>query len=142
VLSNLMGNAIKFTREGGTVTLRALPQQNEVRVVVTDTGPGIEPGQLSHVFDPYWQAAHTGKLGTGLGLFIAKAFVEAHGGKLWVESTLGQGSSFSFTLPIARRSRAFVQAAQSAPSAVVPAEPAREVEPVEVPSKAADQKRL
>jgi signal transduction histidine kinase len=99
VLANLLGNALKFTSEGGTVTVTVTGQPNEVRFAVADTGPGIPPESLPHVFDRYWQAKRTANLGTGLGLAIAKGIVGAHGGTIAVESTLGQGSTFSFTLP-------------------------------------------
>ena len=101
VFGNLIGNAIKFTPEGGRITIRAENEPHEVRFAVCDTGPGIPPEHLPHVFDRYWQAKSTAKLGTGLGLSIAKGIVEAHGGRIWVESEPGQGASFLFTLPSA-----------------------------------------
>jgi len=70
-----------------------------VRFLVKDTGRGIEPEQLPHVFERFWRAAVGGKAGAGLGLYVAKRIVEAHGGKMWVESTPGAGSSFFFSLP-------------------------------------------
>ena len=99
VFANLIGNAIKFTPKGGQITIRAESAGAEVRFVVCDTGPGIPPEHLPHVFDRYWQAKSTAKLGTGLGLSIAKGIVEAHGGRIWVESEPGCGASFIFTLP-------------------------------------------
>ncbi len=99
VFANLIGNAIKFTPKGGEITIRAECAGTDVRFAVCDTGPGIPPEHLSHVFDRYWQAKSTAKLGTGLGLSIAKGIVEAHGGRIWVESEPGQGASFIFTLP-------------------------------------------
>jgi signal transduction histidine kinase len=101
VFGNLIGNAIKFTPEGGQITVRAENETEHVRFAVCDTGPGIPPEHLPHVFDRYWQAKSTAKLGTGLGLSIAKGIVEAHGGRIWVESEPGQGASFLFTLPFA-----------------------------------------
>jgi signal transduction histidine kinase len=101
VLANLLGNAIKFTPAGGTVTVRAQPSGDMVTFSVTDTGSGIAKSDLPHVFDRFWQATRTARLGTGLGLFIAKGIVEAHGGTIWVESKLGEGSTFFFTLPVA-----------------------------------------
>jgi signal transduction histidine kinase len=65
-----------------------------------DTGPGIAPAHLPHVFDRFWKAETGSKRGTGLGLYIAKSIVEAHGGRIWVESQLGQGAKFHFTLPL------------------------------------------
>jgi len=101
VFGNLIGNAIKFTPEGGQITIRAESETLAVRFSVRDTGPGIPPEHVAHVFDRYWQAKSTAKLGTGLGLSIAKGIVEAHSGRIWVESEPGQGASFFFTLPAA-----------------------------------------
>lgn len=99
VLSNLVGNAVKFTPEGGTVTLTAEPTATEVVISVRDTGPGIPPDDVAHVFDRYWQAKRADRRGIGLGLPIAKGLVEAQGGRLWVESEPGRGTTFFFTLP-------------------------------------------
>lgn len=101
VLNNLIGNAIKFTPEGGRITVRAEPVAAEVLFSVTDTGPGIPPEELPLLFERFWQAKKV-KGGAGLGLAIAKGIVEAHGGRIWVESKLGVGSTFYFTLPVAR----------------------------------------
>jgi signal transduction histidine kinase len=99
VFSNLIGNATKFTPEGGSITVRVEPRDQEVCFSVTDTGPGIPEDQLPRLFDRYWQAKRTARLGTGLGLAIAKGIIEAQGGRIAVESKLGVGSTFSFTLP-------------------------------------------
>jgi PAS domain S-box-containing protein len=101
VISNLLGNAIKFTPEGGTIRVSAHRRGNEVIVSVSDTGPGIPVEHLPKLFDWFWQAQGTKKMGSGLGLSIAKGIVDAHGGRIWAESQLGKGSSFSFTLPLA-----------------------------------------
>jgi signal transduction histidine kinase len=101
IVGNLMGNALKFTPELGTVSLRAAPQGTQVVFLVVDSGPGISPADIEHLFDSFWQARQNDRRGVGLGLAIAKGLVEAHGGKIWVESTLGAGSTFSFTLPAA-----------------------------------------
>ncbi|MGI5860642.1 MAG: GAF domain-containing sensor histidine kinase [Myxococcales bacterium] len=101
VLSNLVGNAIKFTHEGGRISVRAEASAGEVRFVVEDNGPGISPEVLPHVFDRYWQPKESARRGFGLGLFIVKGLVEAHDGRVWVESALGKGSRFFFTIPIA-----------------------------------------
>ena len=101
VLGNLIGNAIKFTPRGGRIALGARREGKEVRVWVTDQGPGIPEADLPCVFDPYWQASGTERLGAGIGLKIAKGLVEAHGGRIWVESRMGEGTTFSFTLSMA-----------------------------------------
>ena len=102
VFENLIGNAIKFSTAGGLITVGAASRDQEVLFWVADTGPGIAPGSLPHVFDRFWQATKGDRRGAGLGLPIAKGIVEAHGGHLWVESTLGRGSIFFFSLPTAR----------------------------------------
>jgi PAS domain S-box-containing protein len=100
VFENLIGNAIKFTQEGGHITVSALPSEGEVLFFVSDTGSGISKDGLPHVFDPFWQAAeHAGRLGAGLGLPISKGIVEAHGGRIWVESAPGLGTTFFFVIP-------------------------------------------
>src|SRR6266850_2363255 len=100
VLSNLIGNALKFTREGGVITAGARSLGQEIVFSVADTGEGIPADQLSQIFEPYWQAKAARK-GLGLGLSVAKAIVEAHRGRIRVTSALGQGSTFMFTLPAA-----------------------------------------
>jgi signal transduction histidine kinase len=99
VLMNLIDNAIKFTPEGGTVTVKSEFQRDEVRFSVSDTGPGISETDRPRIFEPYWQAPATAHLGAGLGLAIAKQIVEQHGGKIWVEGAEGHGSTFVFTIP-------------------------------------------
>jgi signal transduction histidine kinase len=98
IVGNIVGNALKFT-EHGNVTMRAVANANHVAIHVTDTGPGIAPPDIKHLFDDFWQARNGDRRGVGLGLAIAKGVVEAHGGKIWCDSTLGGGSTFSFTLP-------------------------------------------
>jgi signal transduction histidine kinase len=99
VLSNLLGNAVKFTPQGGSITVGADVVPGEVRVFVRDTGPGIPEADRPHVFDRYWQAKRSDRRGIGLGLPIARGIVEAHGGKIWVESEKGRGTTFFFTIP-------------------------------------------
>jgi PAS domain S-box-containing protein len=100
VLSNLVGNAIKFTRPGGRIVLGAdALSEPHVRFAVIDSGPGIPLEQLPHIFAQYWQGNRADRRGIGLGLAIAKGLVEAHGGRIWVESQVGVGSNFYFTLP-------------------------------------------
>jgi PAS domain S-box-containing protein len=100
LFSNLVGNAVKFTNEGGAISVRAVPDGDVVRFSVTDTGPGISAEELPHVFDRYYQAQRRNRDGIGLGLSIARGIVEAHGGRIWVESEEGKGSTFFFTLPL------------------------------------------
>ncbi|MEW5930896.1 MAG: ATP-binding protein, partial [Gemmatimonadota bacterium] len=99
VLSNLLGNAIRFTPRGGGITLAAEVDEREVRFSVADTGAGIEPEHLPHVFDRFWRAQRARRGGAGLGLAIARGLVEAHEGRIWAESVPGEGSTFTFTLP-------------------------------------------
>jgi signal transduction histidine kinase len=100
VLGNLIDNAIKFTPAAGTVTVLGEPRDEETLFAVADTGPGIASEELRAVFDRYWQSKKTASLGTGLGLSISKGLVELHGGRIWVESTLGRGATFRFALPV------------------------------------------
>jgi signal transduction histidine kinase len=83
------------------VTLKAAADGDRVLIQVTDTGPGIPSSDIPHLFDNFWQARNNDHRGVGLGLAIAKGVVEAHGGKIWCESKVGAGSTFSFTLPMA-----------------------------------------
>ena len=101
VLGNLIGNAIKFTPEGGSVQVNAEAVGDEVLFTVRDTGIGVPSKQLPHVFDRFWQATPKVRLGSGLGLTIAKGVVEALGGRIWAESRPGEGTTFFFTLPLA-----------------------------------------
>jgi signal transduction histidine kinase len=103
VLSNLVGNALKFTPSGGQVRIGYEERDHVARFEVADTGPGIRAGDVERVFDPYWRGDNRG---TGLGLFIARTIVEAHGGRLGVESSPGEGARFWFTLPRANAAAA------------------------------------
>jgi signal transduction histidine kinase len=100
VLSNLIGNAMKFTPRGGMITFKAESRDSSVMITVADNGPGIPHENLGDIFNPYWQAKRTARLGAGLGLPIAKGIVESHGGRIWVQSEPGKGTKFSFTLPV------------------------------------------
>ena len=105
VLVNLISNAIKFTGRGGEISVRAVREDGQVKVAISDTGVGIAPEDVARLFDKYEQArsrATRGEKGTGLGLYITKQLVELHGGEIKVESEVGKGSTFSFTLPVAR----------------------------------------
>ncbi|MBI3996348.1 MAG: response regulator [Candidatus Omnitrophica bacterium] len=103
VLTNLIGNAVKFTEGPGTITIRAVEQPNELEFHVEDTGVGIAPEDLPKLFEKFQQFRRmnksTGAKGTGLGLAICKRLIELHGGRIWATSTVAQGSIFSFTLP-------------------------------------------
>jgi len=103
ILANLIGNALKFTPEGGTIDVHAQRDGDWVRFAVIDTGPGIPADELPRLFDRFYQTRdnpHKNQ-GLGLGLTICKGLVEAHGGRLWVESLPGMGCGFNFTLPAA-----------------------------------------
>ena len=100
VLSNLIGNAVKLVPPRRGIEVGGRLREEDVVVFVRDEGPGLLPANLPHVFDRYWQAERKdAKRGIGLGLAIVKGLVEAHGGRVWVESPLGQGATFSFSLP-------------------------------------------
>lgn len=100
VLSNLLGNAVKFTPQGGRLAVEADATPEQVRIRVSDTGPGIPPDELPHIFDRFWHSRRNAAVSsTGLGLAIALGIAKAHGGSLTVESEVGRGSTFIFTLP-------------------------------------------
>jgi signal transduction histidine kinase len=97
VISNLVGNASKVG--AGSITVRVEPQEGDLVFSVADTGPGISADDLPHMFDRYWRGRNTGYAGTGLGLPIARGIVKAHGGRMWIESAVGAGSTFYFSIP-------------------------------------------
>ncbi|NDP42224.1 MAG: hypothetical protein GZ089_05810, partial [Aromatoleum sp.] len=103
VLLNLLSNALKFTPEGGRIDVRAAVDGDRAEISVTDTGLGIAPEDLEAVFEEFRQVGTAAKKveGTGLGLAISRKFIELHGGKIWVKSQAGKGSTFAFTLPLA-----------------------------------------
>lgn len=99
LLSNLLGNALKFAPQGSEVGLTVERRQEAVCFAISDAGPGIQAEHLQHIFDRFWKRETEGRKGTGLGLFIAKGIIEAHGGQISVESVPGRGTTFYFTLP-------------------------------------------
>jgi signal transduction histidine kinase len=103
VLANLLSNSIKFTARGGNITVSCVDNGGGLQFCVSDTGSGIPQEMLESVFERFWQVGKNDRRGLGLGLYISKCIVEAHGGRIWTESTLGVGSRFYFTLPITVR---------------------------------------
>jgi signal transduction histidine kinase len=97
VIGNLLDNAIKHTDSGGVVTVRVTDRGSEILISVKDTGTGIPADHLPYIFDAFYRVGR-GSKGSGLGLAIARTIVELHGGKMWVQSTPPEGSTFSFTL--------------------------------------------
>jgi signal transduction histidine kinase/CheY-like chemotaxis protein len=100
VFSNLLGNAVKFTGPEGSIRILAQHRGAEAQFSVEDDGPGIPQNELPKIFQKYWQRPHGPRAGVGLGLYIAKTLVEAHGGRIWAESRPGAGSAFRFTIPV------------------------------------------
>jgi signal transduction histidine kinase len=111
VVFNLLSNAVKFTPSGGRVLLSAARSADGVCVSVADTGIGIPEGEFERIFEEFGQASGRPRSqeGTGLGLALARRFVELHGGRIWVESVPGRGSTFSFTLPVAAAGQALAE---------------------------------
>ncbi|NVB81791.1 MAG: GAF domain-containing sensor histidine kinase [Kofleriaceae bacterium] len=105
VFENLFANALKFTPGGGTITFGARADGDEVLFRVSDTGPGMPQEEVARLFERFWQSHDADRRGLGLGLAIAKQVVEAHGGRIWADSQLGRGTTFSFTVPVARGNR-------------------------------------
>jgi signal transduction histidine kinase len=105
VLTNLVVNSIKYTPRNGTIRLRIEHAAEQLRVSVTDTGCGIPCDMLEAIFERFWQVDHNNRRGLGLGLYISKCIVEAHGGRIWAESKPGEGSKVTFTLPAAPAGR-------------------------------------
>ena len=102
VLSNLIGNALKFTPDGGHIDVGVeTSPEHVVRVFVRDSGPGISADNLTQIFDAFWQAPRSARLGSGLGLTISRGIVQMHGGRIWAESREGAGATLQFTLPVA-----------------------------------------
>ncbi len=101
ILGNLITNAVKFSARGATIMIAVEAVDGAARFSVTDTGPGIPSDKLEAIFERFWQVGENDRRGLGLGLYISKCLVQAHGGKIWAESQLGAGSTFLFTIPIA-----------------------------------------
>jgi signal transduction histidine kinase len=101
VLGNLVQNAVKFTPSAGRVRMSAETDGAGVRWSVSDEGPGIPPSKVPLLFDRYWKGESSGRHGVGLGLYISRGIIESHGSKIQIETALGRGSTFSFTLPLA-----------------------------------------
>lgn len=100
VFSNLVGNALKVVERGGTIEVEARNNGRQIEVIVRDDGPGMKPEVLEHAFDRYWHADHAGRAGSGLGLYICKGIIEAHGGRIDVDSAPGAGTAFRVLLPV------------------------------------------
>lgn len=99
IFENLIGNAIKFTPAHGRVSVGAEQAESEVTFRVADTGAGIAPDDVPHLFNRFWQGDRARRRGAGLGLPIVKGIVDAHGGRIWVRSAPGRGTTFFFTVP-------------------------------------------
>jgi signal transduction histidine kinase len=103
VLDNVVGNAIKYSNKNGEVKVSIKAEGDQIILEVTDNGPGIPPNDQTHIFDKFYRGQNMDKQqGSGLGLAIVKSIVDAHQGRIWVESTVGQGSSFFIVLPVNR----------------------------------------
>jgi signal transduction histidine kinase len=116
VLDNLIDNAIKYSPPGTEIVISSEVSGNELLVSISDHGVGIPAGELTNIFDRMYrieQRVYSGVSGMGLGLYIAQGLVEAHDGKIWAESTLGQGSTIKFTIPILNSGKSMKQPARS-----------------------------
>jgi NtrC-family two-component system sensor histidine kinase KinB len=100
VLNNLLTNALRYSPENARIVVSVLQQNNDIEFHVKDFGPGIDEKYTEKIFDRYFRVPGTKEKGTGLGLSISREFIEAQGGKIWVESAIGKGSTFSFSLPV------------------------------------------
>jgi signal transduction histidine kinase len=100
-LFNLVGNALKFTPQGGDVVVSSKLSGDQALIGVRDSGPGIPSDLIPHLFQRYVQDRKTARRGRGLGLYICRGIIQAHGGTIWVETAVGQGSTFFFTIPLA-----------------------------------------
>ena len=100
VISNVLGNAMKFTPRNGTIRLRAIRHPEHIELLLSDTGPGIHPDAITHIFERFWQIDSDTRRGLGLGLHISEKIIAAHGGRIWVDSELGKGTAVHFSIPI------------------------------------------
>jgi signal transduction histidine kinase len=98
--SNVLGNAIRFAPPGGTISITGRATPGRALFEIRDPGPGVPPSDLAHLFDRYWQGASERRKGRGLGLYVARKIVEAHGGRIWAESVVEEGTMVSFTVPL------------------------------------------
>jgi two-component system, chemotaxis family, sensor kinase Cph1 len=119
VLSNLLSNAIKFSSVKGSITVQATTSGRDLQIAVQDDGPGIPERDLDRVFEGFCQLQESDARGLGLGLYISRAIIEAHGGKIWATSRPGAGSTFSFTVPRSSSERAFVRSSDGAARAAM-----------------------
>jgi signal transduction histidine kinase len=102
VIANLIDNAIKYTHTDELITISSYQKEDMVETTVTDKGVGISQSVIGHIFDKFYRAHHSKNSvgGTGLGLYLCRSIIDAHGGEIWVKSTEGKGSTFGFTLPV------------------------------------------
>jgi signal transduction histidine kinase len=107
VLSNLIGNALKLSTDGSSITVEGTVSGSSLLLSVSDEAGGIRPEERGHIFERFWQGSNAGRRGTGLGLYITKGLVEAQGGHIWVASTPGRGTTFHFTVPLAGSTEAW-----------------------------------
>jgi len=114
-LVNLLDNAIRYSPSGGRVVVEAQPEQHNVRFSVSDAGPGIPEEDLPHIFDRFWQGRSQRRAGAGLGLTIVKGVVDAHGGRIWVDTEQGKGTTFRFIIPLSSVAAPAAPAARGSP---------------------------
>jgi signal transduction histidine kinase len=107
VVTNLLGNALKFTPEEGSIVLRAMARDQDLMVEVQDSGPGLRPEEQHRLFQPYFRSEVDRQRlsGAGLGLALSREIVEAHGGEIWLNSEVGKGSTFGFSIPVKETQR-------------------------------------
>jgi signal transduction histidine kinase len=119
VVSNLLSNAIKFSSVKGSITVQATTSGGALQIAVEDDGPGIPERDLDRVFEGFCQLQDSDARGLGLGLYISRAIIDAHGGRIWATSRPGAGSTFSFTVPRSSAERAFARSSAGAARAAM-----------------------